>query len=106
MISSIASMIWTSVPVMYSIFTMVFLIGIRLWTRSDAPSKIKKVAEKLGHEAEKIKSEAFEAGKGVVEDISETKLPCSKTVDLDPQFYGELFIAGLVAGTVVKAGWS
>jgi hypothetical protein len=47
MISSIIGFIWGNAPLMYSIFTILFLIIIRIWTRN-TDSFVSKPTKKIG----------------------------------------------------------
>ena len=48
MISDIAYFLWMSKPFMTAIFTILFLILIRVWTRSNQNNKVKKCTKKIG----------------------------------------------------------
>jgi hypothetical protein len=94
---------------MYSLFTILFLILIRSWTRSKEPNQdltkaTKKIGKKLsstGHDAEKDLSDLTEGMKSAnyLKDVKES------AEAIDSQFYGELFLAGIMSGMVIKFGW-
>ncbi len=110
MLSAIASFIWASGPIMNAIFTILFFILIRLWSRSS--TKITKPITKLGEKVEAAGQEIAETAKAAediiegfdVEDTAEA-IRNTSTSQLDAQFFGELFVAGLASGCLVKYVW-
>jgi len=84
------SFIWNSDPIMYSVFTVVFLCLIRLWSRYEEPKCVKKLGKEISDKADDL-----------IEGLSSDE-PAQKTDRLDALFYGELFIAGVLAGAVIK----
>ena len=112
MISAVASFLWSCVPFIYASLTILFLVLLRLWTRDtrdiSSKSDLTKTSQKLG---DKI-SETTKNTSAELKDITEGMSVSEKLDDiadssesLDAQFYGELFLAGLAAGVVVKFGW-
>lgn len=107
MLSAVASFVWTSGPIMSAIFTILFLILIRMWSRS-TPSvnkPIAKIGEKVEEAGKEIKETAGELIEGL-EGIDEVpKAVEDSTNQLDILFFGELFVASLASGFLVKYGW-
>lgn len=110
MLTSVASFVWASGPIMNAVFTILFLILIRIWSRSN--SKITKPVEKIGEKLETagkeladVASEAKDIVEGLA-DVESTKDSIKETCNqLDAQFFGELFIASLASGFLVKYIW-
>lgn len=94
MLGSIIQFIWTSAPIMNAVFVILFLILIRIWSREK--SKIKEPIEKLGIV---IKDTCNTA-----DQIEGIEIKAS-TDTLDAQFFGELFVAGVTSGFLIKYGW-
>ena len=110
MLSAIASFVWTSGPIMSAVFTILFLILIRMWSRS-TPSitkPITKIGEKVEEAGKEIKETAGNLSDVVegLEGIDEVpKAVENSTNQLDILFFGELFVASLASGFLVKYGW-
>jgi hypothetical protein len=101
---SIISFVWTSGPIMGALLTILFLMIIRTWTRTDK-SKVGKIADNVSKKiGETIVASNTELASHV-NDIAETKIEVPVTC-LDTQFYGELFASSLAAGLIVKSAWS
>ena len=119
MISSIASFVWYSAPVMTAIFTTIFLILIRAWSRDPSSNKIKSGTKKLGDAVESSGKVAKsfcdttfnddennnrnENKNDITDDKKHSKH--SKTDNLDTLFFGELFLSAAAAGLLISFGW-
>lgn len=100
MLTTFASFMWSSAPVMNAILTILLLVIIRMWSRTSSPItehiiKIGKNVEKAGNE---LVNQTEESEK-VYKSIDYT------TEQLDVLFFGELFIAALMSGIIVKYMW-
>ena len=123
MLSLIASFIWTNAPIMSAILTILFLIVIRMWSRSS--SVIAKPIDKLGEKVVATGTDITNEVSDVLEGLSTTNstskptsvnpsdsatpepIPSSaNSSQLDAQFFGELFLAGVASGLVIKFGWA
>ncbi len=113
MLSSVVSFVWASGPIMNAVFTILFLILLRLWTRAETPNVVKKPISKIGEKVEEAGGELKETVKSA-EDVFEgfdaetttNQIKCTTTSSLDVQFFGELFVSGLAAGCLVKYVWN
>lgn len=113
MLSAIASFVWTSGPIMSAVFTILFLILIRMWSRStpsyaSVTKPITKIGEKVGEAGKEIKETAGDLADVVegLECIDEVpKVIENSTSQLDILFFGELFVASIASGFLVKYGW-
>jgi hypothetical protein len=122
MLSAFVSYVWASGVIIGAILTLVFLTLIRLYSRATDPNALEKVTEKLGDKIGDVKEEVGslvegyltstngnkgkeKSGKaGDTDNVDNKPIPI-KTSTLDLQFYGELFLASLLSGLVIKAGW-
>jgi len=132
MITSISGFIWNNVPIMYAIFTIIFLVIIRMWTRDGQTDRfgtdrsgnisasdknktadiIKNIGKKIGKAGKEISvnakdiTEGFEFAEGFNVNAKKIEERTEEvTSSLDNLFFGELFIAGICAGLVMKFGW-
>jgi hypothetical protein len=118
MFSSIAGFMWSSAVVMYSVFTIIFLLLIRVWSRSGSYKSTvestksnknitKSLTKKLGKKIKDVSSDTLDSMKSGLDvvDSNDIQSGTNSTTHLDTQFFGELFIAGLCAGGIVKYGW-
>lgn len=107
MLSAIASFVWTSGPIMSAIFTILFLILIRMWSRST--QSISKPITKIGEKVEEAGKEIKETAEDLVEGLKDLedvpKAVENSTNQLDILFFGELFVASIASGFLVKYGW-
>ena len=113
-IPTVAATLWNSAPVMYAVLTIFLFIGIRMFSRApkteDENCKIvksvtKKVGKKVNETANTISDSFVSAKKELTgEDSTDLNLDDSSN-ELDMQAYGELFIAALASGFIVKYGW-
>jgi len=98
---------------MSAILTILFLIVIRMWSRSS--SVIAKPIDKLGEKVVATGTDITNEVSDVLEGLSTTSsssatpepIPSSaNSSQLDAQFFGELFLAGVASGLVIKFGWA
>ena len=111
MISSIAGFLWSSAPFMTAVFTITFLVLIRIWTRAASSGKVKKSAKKIGDHVKTTRKTVESFCNTALdldlkaEDESEDKTSTGATDYLDTLFYGELLIASIGAGVIISLGW-
>lgn len=99
MFSNLISFIWENGPLMNAVFTIAFLLLIRLWTRDNGPDGMKSSMDNIDSKPKKVIKKIGDA-------IKESSDPIIEECDhFDTLFYGELFISALAAGLVVKYGW-
>ena len=116
MISDIAYFLWMSKPFMTAIFTIVFLILIRAWTRSKTNNKAKKCTKKIGtivnktcKTAKSFCDTALDLKDNFISsddsDESADESNNDNTIYLDTLFYGELFVSAAAAGAIISLVW-
>lgn len=94
MITDITYFIWTSGVIMNAVFTILFFILIRFWTRGCTNSKM--IEDLANSQKERIK-----------ENLKEIETVENFTVNdnFDFLFYCELFTASIIAGFLTRYGW-
>ena len=109
--------VWDSIPFMTAIFTIVFLILIRIWTRDESDGKVKKTTKKIG-DAIKTTRKAAESfcdttldldikdTKDTKDSAHNSKSSKHRTTHLDVLFFGELFLASAASGVLISFGWA
>ncbi len=120
MFSSIGSYVWSSGVMIGAILTILFLTVIRMYSRNTTGSNntLGKVTEKIGNKLQDAKTEASSILEGYVTDSKQTsttadhketsevvEIPDTRCDKLDLQFYGELFVASMLSGFIVKTWW-
>lgn len=115
MISSIANIFWTSSNVMLAVFTILLLIIIRYWTRSEHHYEpMKRIGESLRSETDSFVSGMKHiSGDDTQEGMVDKKYMresvaldhYSPTNHLDALFFAELFVASFGAGLIIKTWW-
>jgi len=109
---SIFNTIWSSIPFIHAMFTVVFFVLIRVYTRSPCKSgmKDKDTDDKKNRVIDKVSNKAKETVdevKGMLEgmsDVADCELDV-KCDSIDAQTYGEIFAGAFLAGCVVRLGW-
>jgi hypothetical protein len=94
---------------MTAVFTTIFLILIRTWSRDSASNKIKSGAKKLGDVVESSGKVAKSFCDTTFDDNSKDLKPADNkkhnSDNLDTLFFGELFLSASAAGLLISFGW-
>lgn len=105
--SAVASMVWSSAPIMNAVLTIIFLVLLRMWSR-DENSKVKKITEKIGNRVDSASADFIDETSKTLEGFDVGELAeCAESTknQLDTQFFGELFMSGLASGIIIKICW-
>ena len=116
MISEIAYFLWNSAPFMTALFTVIFLISIRIWTRATKSGKAKKCAKKIGDAVNTAINKTRKAAESFcdtnidlndADDTADTAIKNNDSTNyLDTLFFGEIFVASVASGIIISLGWA